>query len=285
MKKFTLLIALLLTFVWQGQAQYGCESAVVISDGYTVTGVTSPGTGGAEDWNENPSGTSINSSYWDDDVYLFEYTSGATAETISISIFTRNNWNGVGIFDDCTGTTFSNELAASGSSSASDFTHTLSATIPAGNTVYIAIGQWGTPNGVDFDVTDFSVTAITCPAPSELTATNISTTTADLGWTALGSETMWNIEVADAGMATGTATATGVSNPYNATGLTANTPYEFYIQADCGGGDESAWVGPFAFTTPCAAFDLPVSENFDGTSTGTSTSPTVPDCWTFIDGG
>ena len=65
-------------------------------------------------------------------------------------------------------------------------------------------------------------TTVACPAPTALTATTILTNSADLGWTASGSETLWDVEIVDitgGGTATGTATATGVANPYSASGL------------------------------------------------------------------
>lgn len=271
---FTLTVAAAL--VNTTNAQYGCGSAVVLSNGYTASGITTPGTGGAEDWNTNPTGTSINSSYWDDDVYLFEYTATAPTENISMTIFTRNTWTGIGIFDDCSGTTFSNELDATGGSSSSSISLTVSATISAGNTVYIALGQWGTPNDLDFDVTDFTATAITCPDPTSLTASNITGSSADLQWTENGSATSWNIEYgATPFTATGTATVSGVTDggngsPYSLTGLSANTTYEYYVQADCGGGDLSSWAGPYSFTTPCGTYTPAYSEDF---------TTYVPSCW------
>ncbi len=231
-------------------------------------GITTPGTAGIEDWNTNPTGTSINALYWDDDVYLFEYTAGATMETISMTIFTRNAWNGIGIFDDCIGTTFSTELDAANTITA-NVSQTVTATIAAGNTVYIAVGQWGTPNGLDFDVTNFTVTQILCTAPSVLAATNIATTSADLGWTENGTATTWDIEWGTAGFTpTGTPTIVGTTtNPHNLTGLTANTAYEFYVRADCGGTNGvSSWAGPFSFTTLCA---VQLSGTFTIGATGT----------------
>jgi hypothetical protein len=92
-----------------------------------------------------------------------------------------------------------------------------------------------------------------CAAPSSLTVTSIDSFSADLGWTENGTASLWNIELVDitgGGTATGTATASGVVNPYMATGLTQNNDYTFYVQADCGTGGLSGWSGPFAFTTP-----------------------------------
>ncbi|QHI34794.1 hypothetical protein IMCC3317_01380 [Kordia antarctica] len=120
-------------------------------------------------------------------------------------------------------------------------------------------------------------TTVACPAPSALTATNIMTTTADLGWTAGASETLWDVEIVDitaAGTATGTPTATGVANPYMATGLTDSNNYEFYVRADCAANGISAWAGPFAFTTACTTFTAPYTETFEN-------GGAVPACWTL----
>nr|WP_299206659.1 fibronectin type III domain-containing protein [uncultured Brumimicrobium sp.] len=246
---FALLASLSISTLSFGQ--YGCGSAVGITDGYTSMGITTPGNAGPEDWNDNPTGTSINVNYWDDDVYLFEYTAGATAEEISMTIFTRNGWNGIGIFASCSGVAFSDELDADGSTSSS-VSKTVSAMLQAGQTVYIAVGQWGSPNDLDFDVTDFTVTTIACPAPVDLAITNLTATTVDLGWTEFGTATAWNVEYGAAGFSQGSGTMVNgtTTNPHNLTGLTPETVYEFYVQSDCGGTDQSNWVGPFEFTTP-----------------------------------
>ena len=120
--------------------------------------------------------------------------------------------------------------------------------------------------------------APSCLAPTFLTANNITATTADLGWTEGGSATQWNIEVVLAGDApTGTPTNSGVTNPFTVTGLSPATNYEFYVQADCGGGDLSDWTGPFAFLTECATFTAPYTEDFEN-------GGTIPVCWS-MDGG
>jgi len=108
-----------------------------------------------------------------------------------------------------------------------------------------------------------------CPDPSGLTASNITDTQADLSWTAGGSETQWNIEWGVTGFTQGSGTmVNGVTNnPYTLTGLTTQTTYDYYVQADCGGGDASNWVGPYTFTTtpvnnlPAGAIDLAVGSS------------------------
>jgi hypothetical protein len=48
------------------------------------------------------------------------------------------------------------------------------------------------------------------------------------------------------------------------TSLTAATTYDTYIRTNCGGGDNSVWVGPYTFLTQFDAFGaIPVTEDFE----------------------
>src|SRR5690554_5741704 len=90
-----------------------------------------------------------------------------------------------------------------------------------------------------------------CPTPTALTAGNITDSSIELGWTENGTATAWDIEYGVSPYTpTGTPTVSGVSsNPYTLGGLAPLTAYEVYVRANCGGGDESNWFGPVAFTT------------------------------------
>jgi len=166
MKKITLLLStvFVLAFGLSAFAQFGCDSAISITDGFTATGITTPGAGGVEDWNDpNPVGCTSNAFYWDDDVYLYQYTAGAANdEEISMTIFTRSGWNGIGVFSDCTGTALDGCLV-SANSIGGDVSQNVIANVGAGTTVYIAIGQWGAPNNLDFDVTAFNAVSLVDP--------------------------------------------------------------------------------------------------------------------------
>lgn len=138
-------------------------------------------------------------------------------------------------------------------------------------------GFSGYGRGITLD--DVSVSeAPSCVEPTALAVSDETTSSAIVSWTAGGSETLWNIEVVDitgGGSVTGTATESGVTNPYTLTGLAAGNDYTFYVQADCDGGDLSAWAGPFAFTTLCTSIaSFPWAEDFEGIST-----PDLPTCW------
>ena len=51
----------------------------------------------------------------------------------------------------------------------------------------------------------------TCPQTSPLSASNVGSSTADISWTAGGSETSWNVEYGPAGFTLGTGTNTNVT--------------------------------------------------------------------------
>lgn len=115
-----------------------------------------------------------------------------------------------------------------------------------------------------------------CPDPTTQTVANITTVSADLGWTESGTATTWDIEWGPAGFTQGSGTMiTGTTtNPHSLSGLSANTPYDWYVRADCGGGSYSNWVGPHTFTTTCNAItSFPWTEDFTGTQ----------NCWTVLD--
>jgi len=144
---------------------------------------------------------------------------------------------------------------------------------------YGGTGCDNTYNKVDagtWNIVVYHSLAPSCFQPTVLTATNITATSADLGWTSAGN--LWDVEWGTAGFtATGTPTNAGVTNPLNVTSLTSSTSYDFYVRNDCGASGISSWAGPFNFTTPCAALTLPWSEDFENAGA-------IPSCWTMAGG-
>src|SRR5690606_5476429 len=110
-----------------------------------------------------------------------------------------------------------------------------------GNTYYVQVYTW-TSTGGQTSTFDICVgTPPTCPVPTGLGATNITTMSADLGWTENGTATAWDIEWGTNGFTpTGTPNIEDTTNPHPLGGLSASSSYDFYVRADCGGGDTSA---------------------------------------------
>ncbi|KAA5533176.1 T9SS type A sorting domain-containing protein [Taibaiella lutea] len=95
-----------------------------------------------------------------------------------------------------------------------------------------------------------------CPAPTSPTATSITTTTASLNWTQLGTPSQWQIKYGAPGFNVNTA-GTSIftpTKPYTLNPpLTAFTSYDYYVRAICSVGDTSAWSPVTNFTTLCNA--------------------------------
>lgn len=116
-----------------------------------------------------------------------------------------------------------------------------------------------------------------CPAPENASAINITTSSVELSWSQPGAANSWDLEYGIAGFTpTGTPSNTGVTNPYEVTGLTGGASYDFYIRANCAGTEQSNWAGPFTFTVLCDGnYSIPWTETFEDNSPSRS-------CWTQV---
>ena len=113
-----------------------------------------------------------------------------------------------------------------------------------------------------------------CLAPSGLASSNVSTNGADVSWTAGATETLWNLEYGASGFTLGSGVDVSLTeSTYQLSGLTPQTSYDVYVQADCGGG-QSSWVGPLVITTPCVASSVPFNEGFENAGA-------IPSCWSM----
>ncbi len=152
---------------------------------------------------------------------------------------------------------------------------------PDADGVYV-IGILGTINYSPYyiSIDDISIYETpTCLAPYDLTVSNIIGITADLGWTERAGATNWNIKYGAPGFnptTEGTLIPNIGTNPYAISGLTSNTVYDWYVQADCGSGDQSAWTGPKTFTTGYEYYTIPYTEGFE---TGHTDGEAIANDW------
>jgi len=145
--------------------------------------------------------------------------------------------------------------------------YTGSYTAPNAGSYYFAFNCYSPANMFDLFVDDLYIETVTCPDPTNQTATNISGLTADLGWTDDNS-TVWDIEWGDKNFNQGSGTTvTGVSNPYTVTVGTHGNEYDFYVRSDCGVDGTSNWVGPYTWLQvdipDCVTLDSPVDGAVD----------------------
>lgn len=135
----------------------------------------------------------------------------------------------------------------------------------------------------------------TCWAPTALTVTNTSSSSATLSWTenTPTAATRWEVIYGPEGFDTSRATPVETTNNsgYVVNGLNHSTKYEFYVRAVCSATDRSAWSIVATGTTQCGTWqyaDMPLVENFDGVTGTTSSavaSHVLPNCWNYLNGG
>ena len=152
----------------------------------------------------------------------------------------------------------------------------------------------------DFAEIQFTTEA-SCLPVTNITVSDITSNSAKLAWTPGGSETNWQYLTLAHGdtpdwtsesVITSNTHANVPANIYASTGVQPqpNTEYDFYVRANCGGGDYSE-AAMLTFRTACGTItSFPWSEDFNSYSTTASstTAPSsypndvMPDCWTFL---
>ena len=148
--------------------------------------------------------------------------------------------------------------------------------IPVGVTNLAFNVEPGTATTIYIDDVKWELNS-SCVEPTALTVSALTNSSVNLGWTNGGAETAWDVQYGPINFALGTGTIiSGIAtNPYNLTGLTSNTNYQFYVRGICSGPINSSWAGPFGFKTQCDEVTV-FSENFDSYTSGINS---IPNCW------
>lgn len=104
-----------------------------------------------------------------------------------------------------------------------------------------------------------------CARPVSLQATEITRSSALLGWSTTGNEENWTLDINGS-------IITVNEQPYLMEDLRPETDYTFTVKANCGDGSSSEWATPVTFRTLCDVFvvndetpffdDFEASENF-----------------------
>ncbi|SHI42532.1 gliding motility-associated C-terminal domain-containing protein [Flavobacterium terrae] len=124
--------------------------------------------------------------------------------------------------------------------------------VTAGQTYIIVISSSTTPAaGIPYTLV---IQEKFCDPPTGGTTANPTTTSVEMSWANPSAATSWQVTVQAPGSGVpttpGPLTQTANTNTsYVFNGLTAATPYEYWVRADCGGGLFSPWAGPYLFST------------------------------------
>ena len=123
---------------------------------------------------------------------------------------------------------------------------------------------WSSDMAIDnFEITE----GPTCPAPSFLTSSNITSNSAEISWSASTNANSWIINYNGNSMTTS-------SNPTILNNLNPGTAYSVIVSSICPNNDTSYNSSPISFTTNCLARIAPFTENFDSI---------FPICWSQED--
>ncbi|MDO7846164.1 fibronectin type III domain-containing protein [Hymenobacter sp. M29] len=130
-------------------------------------------------------------------------------------------------------------------------------TLTPSTTYYIRVNEYSSAGTLG----NFTICASpvpNCPAPTGLTASNLTNNTATLSWSGtLSTGGTYSVVYGPRGFipsASGTTVSGLTANTTTINGLNPTTDYDFYVQQICGGfNGSSTLAGPFGFTTPLTA--------------------------------
>ena len=153
-----------------------------------------------------------------------------------------------------------------------------------GQTVYVSFTYARGTTGISYEA-DLAIdyvqvaSCLNCVAPSGVMASNVTANSADVSWTAGGTETEWLMVVNGA-------SSVVTSTTQALTSLMSNTQYDVQVAAICGAGDTSALSPSYSFNTLCAVAIAPYLENFDAGFSNCWAQDTADVFdWTLDDGG
>jgi gliding motility-associated-like protein len=198
------------------------------------------------------SGTATN--YMAGNDVFYSYTATFTGN-IAISLSPTNVSSSIHVYSACPGTTGATCLAGAANSN-SGIRNINPFPVVAGTTYYIIVSSSAAQQTVGYTLT---IQQVFCNQPTGLTATSITSTTANLEWAAATGITTWQYSVGAAPYGLPSGTSTLVTTTSNTTNPFTGIPgivYEYYVRAQCSDGNSSIWAGPFSFTLPQVATPL-----------------------------
>ncbi|WP_294297775.1 fibronectin type III domain-containing protein [uncultured Chryseobacterium sp.] len=143
----------------------------------------------------------------------------------------------------------------------------------------------GIPNVFAFSADAYS----TCAPPVLQAPASITANSALVSWTAPSSSVVsYDVYHSTSNTTpanTATPTYPGVTGTSTTIGgLTSNTNYYYWVRTNCSTAtSQSVWSFAGTFKTACSTFTVPYTENFDTTTTGSSTNNNAPSCWSYLE--
>ena len=120
----------------------------------------------------------------------------------------------------------------------------------------------------------------TCPTPNNFAVSDVTSSSATVAWSEVGTATLWQLEYGPYGFTRGTGTIVNdvLESSYTINDLNANTAYEVYIESVCDVTDISNTLHG-TFRTACGDLVLPYTETFESYE-----DDAFPCCWFYKSG-
>jgi hypothetical protein len=127
-----------------------------------------------------------------------------------------------------------------------------------------------------------------CAPPTLQAPASITANSALVSWSTLASAVSYDVYHSTSNTtpaSTVTPTYPGVTGTSTTIGgLNSNTNYYYWVRTNCSSAtSQSVWSFAGTFKTACSTFTTPYTENFDTTSTGSSTNNNAPSCWSYLE--
>lgn len=204
--------------------------------------------------------------------HRLRFTAFSTTANAQIAVGYLTNPDDAGSFVVLSNLTLPGTVAAN----AQEIFYEVPNTVPAG-VHYLAIRNQSAAGSVSVFFDNVAWEPIpSCPNPTALSTSGVTSTQATLAWSASVNNTSWEIEYGITGFIQGSGTIVSAStNPFVLTGLTPATTYQFYVRGVCAGPENSVWSQVGSFTTLCSTETvIPYAQNFNSTAIGS-----IPLCW------
>jgi hypothetical protein len=125
--------------------------------------------------------------------------------------------------------------------------------VAEGDYMVVFAWKWDVSGGTDpaAAIDNFSIQKVLCSQPTAVTISDLTATSAAIGWTAPAEQSAWQIVCStDADVVPAVATPIDVtSNPYIIESLEPETNYYVYVRANCGDDQFSNWSARGSFRT------------------------------------
>ncbi|MGA0196942.1 MAG: fibronectin type III domain-containing protein, partial [Schleiferiaceae bacterium] len=122
---------------------------------------------------------------------------------------------------------------------------------------------------------------------ADITNLAASTTATGIGvsWDGSSTHTSYTVEYDTAGFVPGTGmSVTVTTDTAHLTGLTSTTQYDIYVNGVCSSTSSGYSTKTSAFS-PCGAVTAGWTEGFESASNGSSSNPSLPNCWDDYNSG